>query len=69
MTVVTVVDNTKRDWRRVYVGRELVAENHPMRINLVSVLRAVALEKGFKVETQVVDDFNLLEEAGGVALS
>lgn len=70
---VTIVDNRKKDWRRVYVGRELVAENHPYRINLHTVLVAIAREFNttlpdvFTVRVQQVDDFNLLEEAGGVA--
>jgi hypothetical protein len=75
---VTVVDNAKGDWRRVYIDRELIAENHPMRINLVSVLREVSKKSGCKrcgnsvgyiFKTEKVENFNLLEESGGVAQS
>lgn len=74
---VTIVDNLKGDWRRVYVDREVVHEGDPRRLSLQVVLRAIEdrirrtpLAAGeFKVAVKLVDDFSLLEEAGGVARS
>lgn len=55
----TVATNARGDWCRVYAGRELVSEGHP-GLERIRLLLANA-----DVEYIPVEDFDLLEEAGG----
>lgn len=71
-TAITIVDDVRGTWRRVYVGREVVLEGDPRRLSarmyLEKVEDALRVNPGtIKLRFVTVDDFNMLEEAGGVA--
>ncbi len=55
---ILIVDNEEHDWRRVYVDRELVVENHPGHITLAKVLRACGLE----VVEEAVVSFDMVDD-------